>query len=120
MAIRTEIHQQDKEQYHSIPSYRDRLLAGETNKNPSPLIDELLKDNRGFLIFQEDTIKFLQNICGLSGSAADNVRREIGRKQMDRLQKALPDILNGYCKMSSQPRLSIFFLLIILHKANLS
>ena len=85
-------------------SYRDRLLAGETNKNPSPLIDELLKDNRGFLIFQEDTIKFLQNICGLSGSAADNVRRAIGRKQMDRLQKALPDILDGYCRMSSQPR----------------
>lgn len=85
-------------------SYRDRLLAGETNKNPSPLIDELLKDNRGFLIFQEDTIKFLQNICGLSGSEADNVRRAIGRKQMDRLQKALPSILEGYCKMSPQPK----------------
>ena len=85
-------------------SYRDRLLAGETNKNPSPLIDELLKDNRGFLIFQEDVIAFLQKICGLSGSEADNVRRAIGRKQMDRLQKALPDILNGYCKMSPQPR----------------
>ena len=29
--------------------------------------------------FQEDTIKFLQDICGLSGSEADNVRRAIGR-----------------------------------------
>lgn len=85
-------------------SYRDRLLAGEVNKNPSPIIDELLKDNRGFLIFQEDTIKFLQNICGLSGSASDNVRRAIGRKNYDRLQAALPDILEGYCKMSPQPR----------------
>ena len=85
-------------------SYRDRLLAKETNKNPSPIIDELLKDNNGYLIFQEDTIKFLQNICGLSGSEADNVRRAIGRKQMDRLQKALPQILEGYCNMSPQPR----------------
>lgn len=85
-------------------SYRDRLLAGETNKNPSKLIDDLLADNHGFLIFQEDTIKFLQNICGLSGSQADNVRRAIGRKQIDRLQKALPSILEGYCKMSPQPR----------------
>lgn len=85
-------------------SYRDRLLAGEINKNPSPLIDDLLKDNRGFLIFQEDVIAFLQKICGLSGSEADNVRRAIGRKQMDRLQKALPDILDGYCKMSPQSR----------------
>lgn len=85
-------------------SYRDRLLAGEINKNPSPIIDELLKDNRGFLIFQEDVIAFLQRICGLSGSKADNVRRAIGRKQMDRLQAALPEILEGYCNKSDQPR----------------
>ena len=85
-------------------SYRDRLLAGEINKNPSELIDDLLKDNRGFLIFQEDVIAFLQKICGLSGSRADNVRRAIGRKQMDRLQAALPEILEGYCSKSDKPR----------------
>lgn len=60
-------------------SYRDRLLSGETNKNPSELIDKLLAPNHGFLCFQEDTIKFLQQICGLSGSDADNIRRAIGR-----------------------------------------
>ena len=85
-------------------SYRDRLLSHETNKNPSELIDKLLEDNHGFLIFQEDTIKFLTNICGLSGSDADNIRRAIGRKQKDRLEAALPSILEGYCNMSSQPR----------------
>lgn len=85
-------------------SYRDRLLAHEPNKNPSELIDKLLEDNHGFLIFQEDTIKFLTNICGLSGSDADNIRRAIGRKQIGRLEAALPSILEGYCNMSSQPR----------------
>ncbi|HAU86407.1 MAG TPA: hypothetical protein DCW90_13200, partial [Lachnospiraceae bacterium] len=85
-------------------SYRDRLLAHEPNKNPSELIDELLAGNHGYLVFQEDVIAFLQNICGLSGSEADNVRRAIGRKQMDRLQAALPQILEGYCNKSSKPR----------------
>lgn len=85
-------------------SYRDRLFAHETNHNPSEQIDELLKDNNGFLVFQEDVIKFLQDICGLSGSDADNVRRAIGRKQMDRLQAALPQILEGYCEKSDKPR----------------
>lgn len=85
-------------------SYRDRLLSREPNKNPSKEIDELLKDNNGYLVFQEDTIKFLQNICGLSGSEADNIRRAIGRKQKDRLEEAMPSILEGYCKVSSQPR----------------
>lgn len=85
-------------------SYRDRLLNGIVNKNPSKIIDDLLKDNFGYLVYQCDTIKFLQQICGLSGSEADNVRRAIGRKQIDRLQKAMPSILEGYCKVSDQPR----------------
>lgn len=85
-------------------SYRNDLMAKKVHKNPSPLIDELLKDNYGYLVYQEDIIKFLQQVCGLSGSDADNVRRAIARKQMDRLEKALPGILEGYCNMSSQPR----------------
>ena len=85
-------------------SYRDDLLAKKTHRNPSELIDDLLKDNHGYLIYQEDTIKFLQQICGLSGSEADNIRRAIGRKQKDRLDAALPSILDGYCRKSSQSR----------------
>lgn len=85
-------------------SYRDALLARQIHKNPSELIDELLKDNLGYLIYQEDTIKFLQQICGLSGSEADNIRRAIGRKQKDRLDKAMPSILEGYCNKSPKPR----------------
>ena len=85
-------------------SYRDVLLSRKIHKNPSEIIDELLKDNLGYLIYQEDTIKFLQEICGLSGSEADNIRRAIGRKQKERLDKAMPDILNGYCNKSPKPR----------------
>lgn len=85
-------------------SYRDKLLARVPHKNPSEIIDELLSENLGYLIYQEDTIKFLQQICGLSGSEADNIRRAIGRKQRDRLEAALPSILEGYCSKSTQPR----------------
>ena len=85
-------------------SYRDQLLARIPHKNPSKIIDDILEDSEGFLIYQEQTIKFLQEACGLSGSEADNIRRAIGRKQKDRLDAALPAILNGYCDRSSQPR----------------
>lgn len=85
-------------------SMRDDILNHEPVVNPSPIIDELLKDSGGRILFQEDTIKFLQNICGLDGSEADNVRRAIGRKQADRLQAALPRILEGYCQNSDKPR----------------
>jgi DNA polymerase III subunit alpha len=85
-------------------SYRDKMISGEVNKNPSEEIDELLKDNRGYLIFQEDTIKFLTDICDFSGSLADTTRRAIGKKDEELLKKQLPKILDGYCKHSSQPR----------------
>ena len=85
-------------------SYRDDLIARKPHKNPSKLIDDLLADNGGYLVFQEDTLKFLINICGMSGSEADNVRRAIGRKQQERLDEAMPTILNGYCSKSDKPR----------------
>ena len=46
----------------------------------------------------------MTNICGLSGSDADNIRRAIARKQKDRLEQAMPDILEGYCQKSDKPR----------------
>ena len=85
-------------------SYRDNLIKRIPNKNPSKMIDDLLSDNNGYLIYQEDVIKFLQEICGLSGSEADNIRRAIGRKDEERLNKALPQILEGYCSKSDKPR----------------
>lgn len=60
-------------------SYRDELLQRIPHHNPSKIIDDLLKDNLGYLVYQEDIIAFLQQICGLSGSDADNIRRAIGR-----------------------------------------
>ena len=85
-------------------SYRDTLMKKIPNKNPSEIIDNLLKDNLGYLVYQEDVIAFLQQICGLNGSDADNIRRAIGRKDKDRLQKALPQILEGYCNKSNKSR----------------
>lgn len=85
-------------------SYRDELLTRIPHHNPSKMIDDLLKDGYGRLIYQEDIIAFLQEICGLSGGDADNIRRAIARKQKDRLDAAMPDILNGYCNKSDKPR----------------
>ena len=85
-------------------SYRDELMQHKPHKNPSAIIDELLADNNGYLIYQEDVIKFLQQICGYSGSDADNTRRMIARKVPEDLEKELPKILDGYCNKSPQPR----------------
>ena len=85
-------------------SYREDLIARKPHKNPSEMIDELLKDNNGYLVYQCDQIKFLQQICGFTGSEADTIRRAIGKKNKDVIDKAMPRILDGYCERSDKPR----------------
>ena len=85
-------------------SYREQVYNREWNKNPSELIDKILSNSYGFLVYQEQTIAFLQEVCGFSGSEADNIRRAIGKKQADKIEKALPKILEGYCNKSNKPK----------------
>lgn len=85
-------------------SYRDDLMARIPHHNPSQMIDDMLKDNLGYLVYQCDVIAFLQNICGFSGSEADTVRRDIAHKDPEKIARALPKILEGYCAKSDKPR----------------
>ena len=85
-------------------SYRDDLISRKPHKNPSKLIDDILAENNGYLVYQEDIIKFLQQVCGLTGSEADTVRRGIAKKKMSILEEMMPRILEGYCSKSDKPR----------------
>ena len=85
-------------------SYRNDLMQRKVHKNPSELIDKLLEKDYGYLVYQESIIAFLQQICGLTGSEADTVRRGIAKKKMDILEKWMPKILDGYCNKSDKPR----------------
>lgn len=85
-------------------TYRDELLARKMHVTPSDVVNELLKDNYGRIVYQEDILAFLQNICGFDGSSADNIRRAIGKKQHDVIEAAMPKILDGYCNKSDKPR----------------
>ena len=85
-------------------SYRDDLLQRKVHKNPTPQIDKVMSNSLGYLVYQEQTIAFLQQVCGLTASYADTIRRAIGKKNKAVIDKAMPEILDGYCKNSSKPR----------------
>lgn len=85
-------------------SYRDQLIKRITHKNPSELIDKLLERNNGWLIFQEDVIRFMTDVCGMDGGAADSVRRGIAKKKIEILEQYMPQIVEGYCSKSDKPR----------------
>lgn len=56
-------------------SFREKLLAREFNNNPDERIDKLLQDTYGYMLFQEQQISFLQQLCGFTPGQADIVRR---------------------------------------------
>jgi DNA polymerase-3 subunit alpha len=85
-------------------SYRDAVFSHEVHKNPSKLIDSILDNSNGFLVYQEQTIAFLQQVCGFSGSDADSIRRAIGKKNYEKIAEALPQIVKGYCDKSDKPK----------------
>lgn len=85
-------------------SYRDSLVKHIKNKNPTKELDDMMADSLGYMTYQEQTIMFLQNMCGFSGSDADSVRRAIAKKQKDKIDEAMPRIINGYCNHSDKPR----------------
>lgn len=85
-------------------SYRDKLTSHEVNYNPDKRVEILLSDSYGFLVYQEQQIKFLQEICGLTGSQADTVRRAVGKKDRKVIETWIPKILEGYCNGSNKTR----------------
>ena len=85
-------------------SYRDAVFNHEVHKNPSELIDNVLSNSYGYLVYQEQTIAFLQQACGLSGSASDTMRRNIAKKQEDKVKAMLPKVIEGYCDNSDKPK----------------
>ena len=85
-------------------SYRDDLIKRKVHKNPTPQIDKVMSNSLGYLVYQEQTIAFLKDVCGLTASYADTIRRAIGKKNKEAIDKAMPEILDGYCRNSSKPR----------------
>lgn len=77
-------------------SYREELVKGILHDNGHEALNNFLKDNLGYLIFQEDIINFLSQFCGFTDAEADTVRRAIGKK-MDTSQYT-DSIKEGFIK----------------------
>lgn len=85
-------------------SYRDDVFARKVHANPTKEMDELFKDNFGFCVYQEDILRALIELCGFSGSQADTVRRDIAKKNPEKVAKDIVLIKQGYIERSNKPR----------------
>ena len=75
-------------------TYRNQLAMGYVNDNGHKALNEFLKTNLGYLIFQEDIMRFLTDFCNHSGSESDSVRRGLAKKEGT--EQFLPKIREGF------------------------
>jgi DNA polymerase-3 subunit alpha len=75
-------------------SYRDQLARGIPKDNGHVALNESLSDTLGFLVFQEQIMRFLTDFCEHTGAESDSVRRGLSKKEGT--EQFLPKIRKGF------------------------
>ncbi len=71
-----------------------------------PLLEPVLKDTYGIIVFQEQIMKIANILSGFSLAKADSLRRAISKKKEDVMQEARADFVEGAVKNSIDKRIA--------------
>jgi DNA polymerase-3 subunit alpha len=59
-----------------------------------PLLEPILKDTEGIILYQEQIMQIAQKLCGYTLGQADNLRRIIGRKKTEEMGPVIDDMIS--------------------------
>ncbi len=63
-----------------------------------PLMKNALEDTFGVLVYQEQVMRISRDVCGFTGGEADTLRKAIGKKKLDVMQKMQIQFVDGAVK----------------------
>ncbi|MBS4462252.1 hypothetical protein JXA27_06730 [Aerococcaceae bacterium zg-B36] len=72
-------------------SILEDVVSGRVRDNGVEPLNDILKDSYGYMIYQEQAIEYLKFV-GFNAVEADNIRRAIGKKKKDVIDKTVPEI----------------------------
>ena len=87
----------------SIPTYVKFKHNPETITYKHPLLEPLLKNTYGVLIYQEQVMQICQKIGGFSLGQSDIVRRAMGKKNAEEMDRQKQIFLNGGVSEKGEP-----------------
>jgi len=87
----------------SIPKYVSYKHNPDTIKYDHPLLEPLLKATYGVLIYQEQVMQICQKIGGFSLGQADIVRRAMGKKNMEEMERQKKIFIEGGVSEKGDP-----------------
>ncbi|MEG3849510.1 DNA polymerase III subunit alpha [Microcoleus sp. herbarium19] len=89
-----------------IPQFIDRKHGREVVKYDHPLLEPILKETYGTLCFQEQIMRMAQDLAGYSLGQADLLRRAMGKKKADEMQKQKETFIDGATKNGVTQRIA--------------
>ncbi len=78
-----------------IPNYINRKHGRERLDYPHPLLEPILKNTYGIMVYQEQIMQAAQVIAGFSLGKADILRRAMGKKKMDVMRGMQEEFIKG-------------------------
>ncbi|MBI3252939.1 MAG: DNA polymerase III subunit alpha [Candidatus Omnitrophica bacterium] len=82
-----------------------------------PLLEPVLKDTYGIIVFQEQIMKIANVLAGFSLARADSLRRAISKKKEDVMKAAREDFVGGAVKNKIEKRIADKIFNLIMHFA---
>lgn len=71
-----------------------------------PLLEPILKDTYGIIVFQEQIMKIVNSLAGFSLAQADSLRRAISKKKEDVMQEVRENFVQGCLKNKIDKRIA--------------
>ncbi|MDD2289100.1 MAG: DNA polymerase III subunit alpha [Bacteroidales bacterium] len=78
-----------------IPDFIDRKHGRKTIVYDLPQMEKVLKETYGVTVYQEQVMLLSREIAGFSGLEADSLRRAMGKKKPEEMEKMKQDYLTG-------------------------
>ena len=78
-----------------IPSFVSRKNGREEIKYDLPIMEEFLKETYGITVYQEQVMILSQELAGFSKGEADLLRKAMGKKIFNLLERLKPKFING-------------------------
>ncbi len=81
-----------------IPKFIDRKHGREAIDYPSQILEPILNETYGIMVYQEQIMKIAQDMAGYSLGQADLLRRAMGKKKVSEMQKHKENFVDGAAK----------------------
>jgi DNA polymerase-3 subunit alpha len=79
----------------NIPKYCDVKNGRAERESIHPLIDHILEETQGIIVYQEQVMQIAQEMAGYSLGGADLLRRAMGKKIAEEMAKERPKFVEG-------------------------